>query len=231
MSIKYTLAKSTFRGNNSPEYIARTLASNRISPEELYSQMSFGSTITVADIRAVMETLQHMVIENLANGNSVDTGFIQFKAYVKGGFETLNSSYQRGKNQIAVRARLSSKIKTEVESRARVEQVEKTAKNPIIDKFVNHSREEDHRIMSGDLCSIRGKRLQIPSKDGKMGVFIVHETDGREIRIDEITTDHRNRLIFSIPRGLKPGNYTLIVRSRNRSKIVYEERYSEKLSA
>jgi hypothetical protein len=192
--------------------------------------MAFGSTITVADIRAVMETLQHVIVENLANGNSVDTGFIHFKAYVRGGFESPNTAFQKGRNRISVKAKLSTKIKSEVESRAKVEQIEKTDKNPVIDKFVNHSRSESNRIQSGDLCSISGKRLSCHSDNDDAGIFIIHEKDKNEIRIDEITRDHKNRLIFSMPQGLNPGNYTLIVRSGNRSKMIYEAQYPKILS-
>ncbi|HNI98536.1 MAG TPA: DNA-binding domain-containing protein, partial [Leptospiraceae bacterium] len=66
--IKYSLVKSRLSTAGSSPYMAKTVQSDALSFEDFIKAVSYGSTATAADVRAVMENLERVCTENLAQG-------------------------------------------------------------------------------------------------------------------------------------------------------------------
>lgn len=111
MSIIYSIFKNNLNNSGNSPYISRSRKFKKVTLSEVEKQMAFGSTITLPDIKAVIESMQRVLMENLLSGNSVDLGFAVFSTHVKGGFESEKDTFRAGRNTVGMRVRIVNEFK------------------------------------------------------------------------------------------------------------------------
>ena len=100
--IKYSLVKNRLSTSASVPCVARTVQSGTVSFEQFVQELSYGSTATAADVRAVLENIVRVCSENLSQGRSVNLGFCTLKSMVKGPFASFEDGFSEERNWIKV---------------------------------------------------------------------------------------------------------------------------------
>ena len=107
--MKFSLIKNKlYKKEGDPKYVACTRVSKRLAKEQIYSQLCYASTLTEADVAAVITGLETILIQNLQLGCSVELGFLSIACSVKGGFDSPEDMqtgvFLKGKDDEIIRA-------------------------------------------------------------------------------------------------------------------------------
>jgi hypothetical protein len=200
MLLKYKILESKLKPGDEEKYIPRTILNVSISDESLIEKISFGSTVTPSDCKAVLMNLERVVAESQATGSSVNLGFINLKPSIKGTFSTPDEPFTKGKHKIRVTAVASGSLLRRVTEKANPARISSITPSPEIFRFYNSTLERARVIRSGDLMELRGSKLKFSKEDENSGVFFLKE-DGTSIRASEYSIVNSALVIFKAPEG------------------------------
>ncbi|HNF27564.1 MAG TPA: DNA-binding domain-containing protein [Leptospiraceae bacterium] len=210
--IKYSLVKSRLSTSERAPYVARTVQSDAVSFEDFIRALSFGSTATAADVRAVMENLERVCTENLAQGRSINLGFCILKSAIKGHFTGPEDSFSEEKNWIKIRSKFSPSFEKKVSLAAKMGRIAGVKTVPVVTSLVNHTATVENKIRAADLMTLRGENLKFDSTAPEQGIFF--SGNGGEVKVTEYSLVKAKSAIFKIPAGLNSGSsYKLLVRN------------------
>lgn len=202
--IKYILTPNKLRTSAEIPYLARTVLNGSLTGKGLINALSFGSTVTSTDIKAVLDRLENVVAEQMAQGRSVNLGFVTLRPMIKGSFLTPDESFQKDKHRILVRANPSSKLVSYVNHEGSTARINPQSISPVLNSWSNLSVEGMLNPMPGQLLEARGNRLRFDKADLAQGLFILRG-DGSVVRVNEYSRISGNRLGFKLPEALEPG--------------------------
>lgn len=209
-------------------FVPRTITMDTVSFEKVLDKMSYGSTATKADIRAVLENAERVCLELLSEGRNVDMGFFQASPIVKGSFKNEEDSFQEANNQVTVHLKAKKWFLKQVQTNIEITQIPGDEILPKINSFLNSTTgEQKDTVSSGNLCLFIGTNLKIKDlKDPNIGIFFVK--DNVETRVIEYSKTEHRKIYCKAPDGLVVGEkYQIIVKNKLSKKIKVGKYQSE----
>jgi hypothetical protein len=211
--IKYCLSKNKLSTSDIAPYLARTITNGTLTWEQFIQDIAYGSTATLADVKAVLENIERVCIKNLSQGRSVNLGMFIIRPQVKGYFHSIDENFTQEKNWIQLSIIPSSNFQKKVTQNAKTQKISQRKKKlPMIYSFENHSTDNPNSISVSDLVSIRGENLKFDKANQDLGVFL--KSKNEIIRVVEYSQITSKKVSFKVPTGLQTtSSYNLKVKS------------------
>ena len=215
--IKYNLIKSKLLTADKSPFVPKTIQEGNVSLEQAMKEIAYGSSITVADVKAVFENIERICIDNLSQGRSINLGFCSLRPQVKGNFKEEKEVFSKKKHWIEISLAPNIALGKKVTKDAKVVRVNRDKPQPIMLSIENHSNEKN-TIEIGDLISLTGERLAFEKTDLDLGLFFLKKDT--EIRVTEYSLVMNKKISFKVPKEVSKGNtYKLILKTRMGTKI------------
>jgi hypothetical protein len=210
--IKYTLLKNKLSTAASAPYLPKTLLEGSLLFEQFIKALAYGSTATTADVKAVLENIERVCIENLSQGRSVNLGFCTIRPQVKGSFQNPDDSFTAEKNWVEVSMIPNPAFQKKVTLEAKLQRVAQNKTLPLLVTLENHTTGVAQSMLAGDILTLRGENMKFDKAAANQGVFF--DIAGVEIKVTEYPQISSKAITFKVPTGLVSGtSYKLKVKS------------------
>ncbi|MBK9502115.1 MAG: hypothetical protein IPO06_22610 [Leptospiraceae bacterium] len=210
--IKYTLLKNRLSTAALAPYLPKTLLEGSLLFEQFIKALAYGSTATVADVKAVLENIERVCIENLSQGRSVNLGFCTIRPQVKGSFQNPEDSFTAEKNWIEVSFAPNPTFQKKITLEAKLQRVAQNKTLPLLLSLENHTTGIVESMVAGDLLTLHGENMKFDKVAAHVGVFF--ERAGVEQRVSEYSQVSGKVVSFKVPNGLVSGeSYKLKLKS------------------
>ena len=211
MSIKYYLQPNPITPD--PNDQSARVISNQIHDVDSITRemLKRGSTITEADVRAVLKVFFDVVTDEVAEGNNVNLPLVNIKPGINGVFSDATDSFDPSRH--IKKANVSSGILlTQKLTVAKVEKVTQATAAPALIQFTDVNTQNTNSILTpGGIAQVMGEELKFNPANVAEGIYFV-AADGTATKVDVIASRTEGKLVFSIPSTLVTGSYTLEVR-------------------
>lgn len=211
MSIKYYLQPNPITPD--PNDQSARVISNQVHDVDSITRemLRRGSTITEADVRAVLKVFFEVVTDEVAEGNNVNLPLVNIKPGISGVFSDATDSFDASRH--IKKATVSSGILlTQKLNFANVEKVTQPQAAPALIQFTNVNTQTVNSILTpGGIGQIIGEELKYNPANVTEGIYFI-ASDGTATKVEIIASRTEGKLVFSIPSTLVAGNYTLEVR-------------------
>ena len=169
-----------------------------------------GSTITEADILAVLKVFFEVTADEVAEGNNVNLPLVNIRPSISGVFTSITDSFDASRH--VKRASVSAGILlTQKMTEANVEKVTQSIVTPSLIQFLDvNTQNTNSSLTAGGIGQIVGDELKFNATNPLEGIFFI-ATDNTATQATIIASKTEGKLVFSIP-ALSPGNYILEVR-------------------
>jgi hypothetical protein len=169
-----------------------------------------GSTITEADIMAVLKVFFEVTSDEVADGNNVNLPLVNLRPSINGVFSSITDSFDASRHikraSVTAGTLLSQKM-----SAAQVEKVTQPVVTPSLIQFLDVTTQNTNSSLTvGGIGQIIGDELKFDSSNPQEGIFFI-ATDNTATQATIIASKTDGKLVFSIP-SLPAGNYILEVR-------------------
>ena len=210
--VNYITMKGASTLTSTPFYIGIPQHERVMSKKEAYEYAADQTGYKATAIRAVFMALAALVKENQAKGNITFLDDVaSIRNYVKGGFESQNGPWVKGKNYLLINAVEMDPFKSILSGIVPVNKTE--GANPIINTVLDEVTREYGEITGTDLFSIAGSDLGPDTS----------KTDEYVALVDEEGVEHKCTISYSdlgnvkaaLPAALTKGEYTLKVYTRS----------------
>ena len=181
------------------KYIAKTLANNNITINELVDRVADAKTsLGQGDIRGVIETLCQVIEREVTTGNSVQLGGIcQIRPSIKGTFDSINDGYNPERNSIEVAVAAGARLRKAVKDNAAVEKIGHSAPLPDLAEFYDVGTQTvNEEISVGNIGQISGQDLSFDAADPEQGLFIVDDVNLTPMQISAIQKATDGQIVF-----------------------------------
>jgi len=217
MPIQYLLQPSHLTG--APDrYVAHVRVTASFELEAVVDRIiARGSTVTRADVLAVLEDTVAVCEDILIEGGRVNLGGLcQLFPRVKGLFDGLTDTFDPGRHRVDAAAVPGTRLRQTLRKKASLERLPPpdTAPNPVMFHDVT-SGTDNGPLTPGGIGAASGNRLKFHPENLDEGVYF-RPVSGPETRVDHVQTNYPKKLVFQIPATLIPGPYRLEVRARHR---------------
>ncbi len=172
-----------------------------------------GSTITKADALAVLQDY-YATIENLVlDGFKVTTPAANYGVSVKGNFDSQADGFDPNRHRTEANVNPGVRFRRAILNNAQLSKQEATKPRPNPLQYTNPNNGDlNNTLTPGGMGQLSGHRLKFDPADPKQGLFLI-AADNNAARVEVIGKNTPRELIFLVPAGLAPGDYTLEVRS------------------
>ena len=211
MSIKYYLQPNPITPD--PNDQSARVASNQSFDVNGIVQKALkrGTTLTETDLRAVINLFCDVVTDEVADGNSVLTPLVNIRPGITGVFSSITDNFDPNRHikKASISAGILLNQKMEA---AEVEKIIGSQPVPVLLEFLDiNSQLANSKLTPGGIGQISGEELKFNPANAAEGVFL-KDSAGADSKVNVFSTRTEGRLVFIIPAGLTPGNYTLEVR-------------------
>lgn len=211
MAIKYYLQPNPVTPDPNDQS-ARVLSNKVHDLDSIIKEMlKRGSTVTEADVRAVVTVLFEVVTDEVADGNSVNLPLVNIRPSVNGVFDNVSDSFDPSRHiknaSLTKGLLLMSKMAS-----AKVEKISKPVPTPTLIEFTDINSGAANSILTlGGIGQIVGEELKFNPDNFDEGIYFIAD-DNTPTKVAVIANRTEGKLMFSIPAGLAPGRYRLEVR-------------------
>jgi hypothetical protein len=221
MTIQYKLFENHLP-NGADSYRARVAYNRVVDLDGVIETMDYrGSTITWADMLAVLEVFHETLLKLLLEGNQVKTPFGVYGLTIKGNFETSLDRFTARRHRLEITTKPGERLQKEFSRKAQARKKNANRPHPIPVRYRNLGNSETHGILSpGRMAQVTGHRLKFDADDPEQGIFLIPAksgdrltSNGEPIRINDIARNKGRELIFMVPPVLPVGVYVLEVRT------------------
>ncbi len=209
MSLKYSLTENLLTAE-ADDYSARPQDVKSNDLENIITQMlEKGSTITRADILAVLNNFFEVAGTITASGETINTDLFKTNLSITGVFAGATDTFDKGRHRIKVNMN-AGRILKEAATKIQVEKITVPEAIPhILEVKDSVSNSVNEHITSGGVLEITGSLLKIEGESSDNGVFLV-SGDGTKNKIITLVDNKPARLFVILP-SLSSGEYTLQV--------------------
>lgn len=211
MAIKYYLQPNPITPD--PNDQSARVISNQVHDVDSITRemLKRGSTITEADVRAVLKVFFDVVTDEVAEGNNVNLPLVNIKPGINGVFTSVVDSFDPSRH--IKKANVSSGILlTQKLAVAKIEKVTQAIAAPALIQFTDVNTQNTNSILTpGGIAQVVGEELKFNPDNAAEGIYFV-ASDGTATKVDIIASRTEGKLMFSIPATLVTGSYTLEVR-------------------
>lgn len=220
MTFKYKLHTNPLTDNEN-QYRAIVDFDKTLGREQLIDKMELrGSTITRADIVAVLDELDRAVIDALLDGKQVNTGLILFTASIKGVFIGVDDVFNTTRHTLELRVRPTVQFKKKIKAGAQFKKMPSIEPTPVVKSYHNlYNLGADTVLSPAHTAQLKGRNLLFNRSDPQQGVFLTPQktgvplVDDTPIRVEEVSRLTPGEIIFRVPDTLLPGRYKLEVKA------------------
>ncbi|WP_309397848.1 DNA-binding domain-containing protein [Cerasicoccus maritimus] len=217
--MKYALFPNPLT-NGGNQYRAITQISGSKDLEAVIDRMILlGSTITEADIRAVLTEAIRAVESLLIDGNRVNMGgLVQLWPGITGSFDGKNDAFDSARHRVSLHASAGRRLLKTMREKSDPARIDGMPPAPLVFDFIDDgSGTLNQQITPGDIGSIVGSKLKFNPDSPDEGLFFINTADNSETRLAQIKRNLPKELIFRIPPDLPLGQtYRIEVRARMR---------------
>ena len=175
--------------------------------------MRRGTTLTRADVAAVLQVFAEVVGELTADGCAVNTPLFNTGFSVGGVFNGMSDSFDKARHTVSVNVNPGTALREAVKS-VRTEKTEGNSTDPYITEATDVvSGAVNSTLTAGGILRLVGSRLKFDASDEAQGVFLVPEA-GEAVRCAVVAENKPARVMVMIPQDIAPGTYYAEMRSR-----------------
>lgn len=167
--------------------------------------------LSASTLKASMDILSEIAIEQISNGASVNFGLGYFHLGVNGVFVGDNARWDSSQHSLSIRVTPISDLRSAVKSSA--VDVRGMAGSGI---FVNSltdvsSGEENSRLTPGGGANLVGSRMKIDGDDPGVGISLINQATSEVTAIPKasLLVNEPSKITFIIPSSLAAGDYKL----------------------
>jgi hypothetical protein len=216
------------KDDKKPYFIcSRTM--NIMDEDMLIKKMrEYNSTITEADMRAVLSVLRIIVLRSAGQGYTVQVPFGTVWAVAGGSCQTIDETYSPGgkgnDHTLNIHFRSTKSVRTELLSSAEIERVSSVFVQvpkiegafyldvngnelPVVKRNEQGDEISAATLKSGDTLRIKGEYLKIDAADEKQGVFLNDIASEKKIRLGKYTRNGEVIVDSTIPADAAAGTY------------------------
>jgi HU-like DNA-binding protein/uncharacterized protein with Ig-like fold DUF4469 len=211
MAIKYYLQPNPITPD--PNDQSARVYSNEVHDVDSITKemLKRGSTITEADIRAVLNVFFDVVSDEVAEGNNVNLPLINIRPGITGVFSNILDSFD-GARHLKKANMSAGTLLTRKMQAAAVEKIIQPTVSPTLLQFLDVNTQTTNSLITpGGIGQIVGEELKFNPANAAEGIFLVPAT-GAPTQVSIMASRTEGKLVFAIPGGLTAGNYTLEVR-------------------
>lgn len=210
MAIKYYLQNNPITPDPNDQS-ARVISNQVHDLESIIKEMlKRGSTVTEADVMAVLKVFFEVVTDEVAEGNNVNLPLVNIKPSVNGVFTSATDSFDASRH-ITKASVTAGILLNEKMSNAKVEKTTQATATPVLIEFMDINSQNTNSILtSGGIGQIIGEELKFNPSNAAEGIYFV-ATNGTATKVAVVASRTEGKLMFSIP-TLAAGRYTLEVR-------------------
>lgn len=220
MTFKYKLHTNPLTDSEN-QYRAIVDFDKTLGREQLIDKMELrGSTITRADIVAVLDELDRAVIDALLDGKQINTGLILFTASIKGVFIGVDDVFNATRHTLELRVRPTVQFKKKIKAGAQFKKMPSIEPTPVVKSYHNlYNLGADTVLSPAHTAQLKGRNLLFKRSDPQQGVFLTPQktgvplVDDTPIRVEEVSRLTPGEIIFRVPDTLLPGRYKLEVKA------------------
>ena len=201
MSIKYRIQKNNFQGNDL--FIGRIDLKGSYDREAVIKRMlEMGSTITRADILAVITNFERAVTNICLEGNKITLdNFMQFTPALSGKFNSELDTFDPVRHEVYVTAQISSTFNAEFELAASMEKLASVEKKPLIIGVTDlETGESNKRVTKNNIVTLNGENLKFDPANADEYLKFVNTADASEFSpITKFQKLTNKELVFILP--------------------------------
>ena len=196
------------------DYMAQVTDTRSYSLEEIIDlMMDKGSTLTRADVAAVLQVYGEVCSSIVADGAALNTPLVNTSMSITGVFNGANDSFDRKRHTVNLNMTAGTLLR-DAAAKVKCEKTEGASTDPYITEVTDIVSGKVNEVLSkGGVVQLVGSRLKFDAKDAAQGIFFVPET-GEAVRATVIAENKPARLMAIIPAGLKAGTYYIEVRTK-----------------
>ena len=187
-----------------------------------------GSILKETESVAVTHAVFKALGKRLARGEGFQSEYLAIDHSISGVFTSIDDVFDPKRHAVNVNVRLASTLR-EMTSKIPVNKVKSTTPMPTLEQVYDHWTQTSNDVITPrSSVDIQGINLKIGDpEDAQQGIFLA-DAKNAEVRIDRLSLNQPKKLVFSVPEGLKKGDYTLIVRTVMRgTKKIREGRLNQ----
>lgn len=211
MAIKYCLQPNPVTPDPNDQ-TARVISNTVLDATSITQEMlKRGSTITEADITAVLKVFFDVVSDEVADGNNVNLPIVNIRPGINGVFASVTDSFDEARH--IKKASLSAGILlSQKMAKAKVEKVLGSMAAPVLLQYLDVNSQNTNSILTpGGIGQIVGQELKFNPGNPLEGIFFTG-SDGVVTQATILQNRTEGLLVFSIPPTFASGTYTLEVR-------------------
>ena len=175
--------------------------------------MEKGSTLTKADVKAVLQIYGEVVSTIIKDGSAVNTPLMNTSLSISGVFNGANDAFDKKRHTVNLNITAGTALKAAL-GKIKCEKTGTTSTDPYISEVKDIvSGAVNAELTKGGVVQVTGSRLKFDAKDTAQGIFFVPET-GAPVRAAVIAENKPARLMAIIPADLAAGTYYIEVRTK-----------------
>ncbi|MBD5446897.1 MAG: DUF4469 domain-containing protein [Treponema sp.] len=176
--------------------------------------MRRGTTLTRADVAAVLQVYTEVVGELTADGSAVNTPLFNTSFSVGGVFASMADSFDKTRHSVSVNVNAGATLREAIKS-VKTEKTAGASTDPYITEAADVvSGAVNATLTAGGILRLTGSRLKFDAADVAQGVFLVPESGGKAVRCSVVAENKPARVMVMIPVDIAGGTYYAEVRSR-----------------
>ena len=181
--------------------------------EIIDAMMQKGSTLTRADVAAVLQIYGEVCASIIADGSALNTPLMNTSLSISGVFNGANDAFDKKRHTVNLNISAGMLLRKAAE-RVRCEKTGTVSTDPYLSEVKDIvSGKVNELLTKGGVVQITGSRLKFDQKDTAQGIFFVPET-GTPVRAAVIAENKPARLMAIIPADLEAGTYYIEVRTK-----------------
>ena len=190
----------------------RVVTTKSLNLDDLIAKaVSRRTDLSATTLRASMEILQGIAIEEIANGASVNFGLAYFNLGVSGVFYGDNAKWDSSEHSLWVKATPTAELREKVVASTvdvRGMAVVGIAINTLTDVS---SGEQNGRITPGGGVNLTGSKIKIDGDDANVGLSFINQSTNAVTVIPKtaILVNDPSKITFIVPTTLSAGDYKL----------------------
>jgi len=192
----------------------RVVTSKSLSIDDLIARaVSRRTDLNATTLRASMEILQDVAIEEIANGASVKFGLAYFNLGVSGVFIGDNAKWDSSQHSLWVKAMPTVELREAV-ANCTVDVRGMAAVGIALNSLVDvTSGEENSRLTPGGGINLTGTKIKIDGDSPEVGIRLVNQSTQESIVIPRtsILVNDPSKLTFITPQDIPAGDYKLSI--------------------
>ena len=182
--------------------------------EIIDAMMQKGSTLTRADVAAVLQIYGEVCAAVIADGSALNTPLMNTALSISGVFNGANDAFDKKRHTVNLNITAGTALKAAL-GKIKCEKTGTVSTDPYINEVKDVvSGTINTTLTKGGVVQITGSRLKFDQKDTAQGIFFVPET-GAPVRASIIAENKPARLMAIIPADLEAGTYYIEVRSKH----------------